>query len=433
MGKQCFRAARVPNPALCRHTARATRSAAVCLAALAAAACGGRAHDEAIDVAPGKSELLLLDGLGRPVAQTRALVDGKVVTTNDEGRAELGELPARYDVVIAVGTTVRAFMGLQARSPTIEIANRQLDFSNEHQARVNISSATTVSNQSVFYAAGVTGADISRQTMGYNGDGKSSWAIIGWAGAGDVTLSAQAMLAEMDPKTQSVLRYSGFASQTWPNAAQQGTVDWTPAFEAPPFETKTIHVDLSLPLDMSIRWYSVNLRRASGEMGPIGVFYSGARADLLVPDLPGATFDIFASLDGPGGSYQVVMRAVSAGATVHAEGAGGLRQLAPQDGMENVTPETNFGWSTQPGVVYELLAFSDSDTQPWYDYLVATSASTAQLPDASALGIPFPAGVTLQWLARSERGFDSLDDYAAAPDAATGTGFSDYRTITTAP
>lgn len=127
------------------------------------------------------------------------------------------------------------------------------------------------------------------------------------------------------------------------------------------------------------------------------------------------------------------MRAVSAGATVYAEGGDGLRQLAPEDELVNVTPETDFSWSAQPGSVYELLAFGDSTTQPNYNYLVATTTSTARLPDTSALGVRFPAGLSLQWLARSERGYASLDDYAAASEAETGTGFSEYRTFTTAP
>jgi hypothetical protein len=407
--------------------------AAVCLVAQGIAGCGGRAADEAGGATQGKNELLLLDGLGEPVAQTRALIDGKVVTTDDQGRAELGTLPASYDAVIAVGTDVRAFVGLKARSPTIEIADRELDPSNEHVARVNISRASTPPNQSLYYAAGVTGGNISRQTLGYNGDDKSSWAIIRWAGAGDATLSAQALLADIDPRTRSVVGYSGFASKIWPNAAQQSTADWSPEFEAPAFETKTIHVELSLPDEVSVGWYSVSIRQESGETGPIGAFYSGASADLLVPDLPGATFDIFAALSSPVGSYQIVMRAVSAGATVHAEGGDGLQQLAPETGTGNVTPETEFSWSTGPGYVYELLAFSDSTTQLNYNYLVATTGSSARLPDTSALGVPFPAGLTLQWLARSERGYASLDDYAAASQALTGTGFSDYRIFTTAP
>ncbi|MEI9938599.1 MAG: hypothetical protein WDO69_15385 [Pseudomonadota bacterium] len=148
-----------------------------------------------------------------------------------------------------------------------------------------------------------------------------------------------------------------------------------------------------------------------------------ASADLLVPDLPGATFDIFAAIYGPGGSYQTVMHAVSAGATIYAEGGDGVQQLAPVSELENVTPKTDFSWSGQPGSVYELLAFSDSTTQPSYDYLVTTTASSARLPDTRALGVPFPAGATLQWLVRSERGYASLEAYAAAPEAETGTGY----------
>jgi hypothetical protein len=78
---------------------------------------------------------------------------------------------------------------------------------------------------------------------------------------------------------------------------------------------------------------------------------------------------------------------------------------------------------------YELFAFSDSTTQPRYNCLVATTAGTARLPDTSALGVPFPAGLTLQWLARSQRGYASLDDYAAASEATTGTGFSGVQAL----
>jgi len=415
-----------------RRTARATRDAAACLLALGALGCGGRAHDEARSGKRDKQELLLLDSLGQPVPGWQALIADQLVTTNDEGRAELGELPASYDAVIVVGSSVLAYLGLQARSPTIEFPNSRVG-SNDHGASVYISKANATPNHPMYYAVGVTGEGISRQTLGYNGDEKSNWATISWAGSSEVTLSAQAFLADVDPQTGSVLGYSGFASKTWPNAGRQNNVDWTPEFEAPPFKAKTIHVELTLPPDVSVRWYSVNLRQPSGESGPIGTAYAGPSADLVVPDLPGATFDIFVVLHGPGNDYQVRMRDVTAGSTVHAEGGNGLQQLTPEDGLTGVTPNTDFSWSAQPGSVYELLAFTDSGIEPYTEYFVATAATSVRLPDTSALGLPFPSSATLEWLVRSERGPASVDDYAAAPYSATGTAFSDYRTFTTAP
>jgi hypothetical protein len=409
-----------------------TRGAAVCLLALGAFGCGGRAHDGARSEQRDKHELLLLDALGQPAAQAQALIADKLVTTDDEGRAELGELPASYDAVIVVGSSVLAYQGLHARSPTIEFPNSYLG-SNEHGANIGILKPTTTPKQQMYFAVGVTGEGISRQTIGSNGDDKSSWAIIWWAGPSDVSLSAQAFLADMDPKTGSVLGYSGFASKAWSNAGQQNDVDWTPEFEVPPFKTKTIHVELTLPPDVSVGWYSVTLHQPSGEIGPIGTAFAGPSADLVVPDLPGATFDIFALLYGQGSDYQVQMHDVSAGSAVRADGANSPKQLTPEDGLTDVTPKTNFSWSAQLGFVYELLAFADSNEQPYTDYLVATTATSARLPDASALGVPFPSNLSLRWMVRSERGPASVDDYAAAPNTATGTGFSDFRSFTTAP
>jgi len=416
-----------------RPTMWGLRIGAVCALAQATAACGGHAQDEAGNVTSSKHELRLLDEFGQPVAQTRALIDGKVVVTDDDGRAELGELPASYDAVVAIGTDVRAFLGLKARSPTIEITDRELFAGTEHIATVNISNVKPGPNQVLCYAAGVTGEKSPPQTLGYNSDDQSSWAVISWAASGDEALSAQAFLADFDPATQSVIGYSGFASKTWPHAAQQQSVAWTPDFQAPAFETKTIHVDLNIPADESVAWYSVGIQESSGLAGPIGSFSGGTSADLVVPDLPGASFDVFAALDGPGGSYQIAMHAISAGATVHAEGGVGVQQLAPVDGLMNVTPETDFRWSEQPGSIYELLAFSDSNASVSYNYVIATSGSIAHLPDTSALGVPFPSGLTLQWLARSERGYASVDNYAAARSTETGTGFSGYQKFTTAP
>lgn len=239
MGEQGLQASRAPNTVLRWRTTRTVWTPAVCLVVLLGVSCGGQISDEAGRVR-GKSELLLLDQLGQPVAQTRALIDGKVVMTDDEGRAQLGELPASYDAVIADGTYVRAFMGLKARSPTIELANRNLHFNNEYVANVNISKVNTGANQGLFYAAGVTGEGIARQELGYNSDDKWSWATLSWAGAPEVTLSAQAFLAQLDPETRYVVGYSGFASKSWSNAARQQTVSWTPEFDIPTFKTKTI-------------------------------------------------------------------------------------------------------------------------------------------------------------------------------------------------
>lgn len=306
------------------------------LLALAAVSCGGHATQQ-------NHELRLLDSLGLPAAHTQALVDGKLVTTDEDGRAELGELPARYDAVVVVATNVFAFAGLEARSPTLELDNVYLGNGDQHGASVTISKASTPAEKQLFFAVGVAGGEIARQSMGHNSDEESSWGSVTWVGEGDVTLSAQAFQADLDPESGSVVGYSGYASQTWPNAGRQSSVDWTPEFGPPTFGTKTIHVELAIPADVSVGWYSVYLVRSSGENGPIATVHAGPSADILVPDLPGASFDIYAVLGGPAGTSQVALRGVSAGATVHAEGGDGLRQLAPEDASENVTPETEFG------------------------------------------------------------------------------------------
>ena len=430
MKQRRSRGSGLSNGALGRRTARATHGAALYLLTLAAVGCGGRAHDQARNGERDKHELLLLDALGQPAAQVPVLVGGKLVTTNDEGRAALDELPAKYDVVIVVGANVLAYQGLQTRSPTIEFPNSYVG-SDEHGAKVEISKATTTTNQRLYYAVGVSGQDISRQTLGYNSDAQSSRVTLAWAGPSDVTLSAQAFLADVDPQTGTVLGYSGFASTAWSNAGRQN-VAWTPEFEAPSFESKTIHVELTLPPGVSVASYSVNLRQPTGERGPIGTAKTGPSADLVVPDLPFATFDIFALLRGPNTDFQIPMRGVSAGSTVRAEGANSPQQLTPENGLIGITPETNFSWSAQPDSVYTLLAFTDSDKQPYMNYLVATTETSARLPDTSALGVPFPSGVTLRWMAHAERGHASVDDYAAAPYTSIGTGASSSRTFTTA-
>jgi hypothetical protein len=379
-----------------------------------------------------KHELLLLDTLGQPAARVQALINGQIVTTNDEGRAELGKLPARYDAVVVAGSYVRSYLGLAARSPTIRFPNSYLA-TNEYVARVNIAIPNTSPNQVMFYTAGATGEEVLPQTMGYNTSGGYHWADIVWAGPSDATLSAHAFLADVDPDTGSVLRYSGFASKDWPNGGPLRTVQWTPEFEPPAFETKTIHIELSLPANMSVGWYSVRMQLASGEGGPISESRAGASADLIVPDVPGATFDVIATLFGPGEEAQIFMRDLVAGATVHAAGSVGVDQLAPKEDAMNVTPETEFSWSGPSDPVYELTAFTELDTKPRYNYVVATTGMATRLPDTSALGLPFPSGLTLKWVARSLRGHVSLDDYAAAPFAETGTGSSDFRTFTTRP
>ena len=143
--------------ALVRQSARAMRAFTVCLLAQSLAGCGKRSHDDVRSNTSSWSELVLLDALGQPVAQTQALIAGRVVMTDDSGHAELDELPASYDAIVANGHDVRAFLGLTTRSPTIALSNTYLSLGNERATYVYIANSTPATNQYVYEVAGVTG------------------------------------------------------------------------------------------------------------------------------------------------------------------------------------------------------------------------------------------------------------------------------------
>jgi hypothetical protein len=369
--------------------------------------------------------LTLTDALGVPFGSVDVLVAGTVVTTNDEGRARVDDLPAVYDVAVVDGTTVYAFLGLTSRAPLIELfATRPEDHRTEEDV---LFPADVTESQTLFVTAGVTSPAGLKQATYFRPMDAGTSAIVTWVGSAAATLSFEAFLAEVDDTTGAVTNYVGYATteRVFDGSAME---TWTPDFQPLPFDTVSMPVEVEAPPGGSVGAIDPWIEEPNGRRGTFGSVRNGGTITLLLPQEPGADFGFLAlGSDDTGSSESEVRGAPGSGVVSGTLGSSPV-PLAPDDQAAGPL-DTDFTWTASDGNVYELTAYATDGSS--LDYYVVSAVPSIRLPDVSALGFS-PGARALSWSAEWLEGPSSVDDFAAGASV-TRWGMSTNRHFTLEP
>jgi hypothetical protein len=381
-------------------------------------------------------QLLLLDEFARPFVDVPVLVDGAVVYTGDDGFAVLPEVGVTYDVSFVDHQRAWVFQGLSSRAPVLalpSVGNSGAVFETavEVQKPANLGDDT-----SIRFMAGIEELTGTTPFLTFsNSDGDVEFDVT-WPDIEPATLSAAAFLVQSDPLTQQPLAFLGYATGEWPQVPAK--VAWSPTFDSS-LVGSSVHIDLTVPPGSSVADYQAIAADAAGRSGvvssapgnPAAESAGRASGDVLVPDLPGTTFSMTAETLASDGRFIASSPAgVHAGETVQLVAQAPPALVAPQDG-DSVDADTEFSWLPGGGTLHYWSGATVDDGAEFQFTVVGTQPSV-RLPDLTALGIPFPWGRSLDWLAGDVVGAESLDAYAAgAPDG--GLGFSFTRQVFVAP
>jgi hypothetical protein len=394
------------------------------IAACLLGACGasdGEAKGKPSSPTPSHpGSLLVLDQRDQPIPALRVQIDGALVTTDANGRASVPNLSQRYDAVTRVDSYVYAYQGLSSRGPTLKL---RLASSTAAASSFFLElKAEPGTNQELYLVVGVESEDAQPFVTG-----SPQSLAVNWYGSSSATLSVEAFLADVDPMTRAVLGYAGYAQHSW--AAANGMSDtWEPTFSAPPFDTTTIHVDLSAPADTTLVAAGLLLEPSAGKQGFFGAVQATRPSiDFLVP-ATAARYEVYAQVARENDNSSATAHDVTAGARVNLTVPAAPAAIAPADSTADVTLDTEFTWSPVTDAVYYLIATSSLPPAP--SYFVFTSTPSAHLPDTSALGLELPQVASYSWSACSASHV-SLDSYAAGARP-TGGGASAPRNFQTA-
>jgi hypothetical protein len=375
-------------------------------------------------------QLLLLDQYKLPYANMPVLVDDTLVTTDADGYATMPAVGDQYDVSVVAGDLAYVFHGLSTRSPVVRLVVSGTG-AGVSSMSLAMASPPLRDDQTLVYSAGFANIAEDQQFFGTSIDAEGLSLEGHWAGSSPVTFSAEAFVVDVDPSTGGPLAFTGYASRSW-KVTPGAELSWTPSPTAPPFATAAIQVSVSLPAGAQVTSYDVWAREASGRQSHLGPIVSFAYTDekVLVPDLPGAVFDVIAGTGDGTSVFEAEADGLHAGDQVTLEAHSGPVPLSPEDGAD-VSLDTDFTWTEDEGAVYRLF-LTAHDGDKTRTYVIVTTEPTTRLPDLTALGAPFPSGQELSWQIFSLPGVAPLDHFAA--DGHYGsTGYSMPRTATATP
>jgi hypothetical protein len=407
------------------------RAAWLAVALFALDACGSSKHHEPGSDSTGgegRGTLLVLDTVHAPVSGVQVLVNGAVVTTDENGEATLPSgLPASYDLAVVSNSHVYAFVGLKTRSPSVVLANQYLSAELAHTRLVLPIPADLDLNQQILLTVAVIGEDAEHQDYGGNFGNTEIDEDVYWVGSPSATVSAEAFLVDVEPSSGAITDYVGYATQDWPNAGGL-ELTWSPTFGPMPVDTTNVEFAVDLPAGAIFDFDEAFVTETSGRSGKMASTQNGATAKLLVPNLPGAHYDLQGLTHDTESSFVAEAHGVAPGATAHAQALTGPKQVAPADRATDVTADTDFTWTAPEGAIHHLLAYT-ADAGPYLEYSITSAVPSVRIPDLGALGLPFPAGRTFAWSANTDYGQSSLDTYAAG-ERSTGWGYSKPRSFT---
>ena len=397
------------------------------LAACLALGCGGESARSGVQASSGPAALRLVDEIGQPLPRTALLVDGAIVTTDEFGRATTDPLPAKYDVAVVVGSNAYAAIGLTTRSPLLElpdIASPELT----SYATINVEDPPDLSAYDrVVLIAGVTDLAADQQVVSLDSLQVDPYVQATWPGNAERTLSAEAVVADLDDAEFSVVGYSGYAARSF-QLSPDDQVTWHPTFLPVPFATAAIHVDSDAVALVRPVIYGSQVHEAAGPSGGLTFAMGTPSADLMVLDLPDARYTVTAQSYYDTGVFVAAQDDVEVGASVTFQAAPPPELLAPEDGA-SIALATEFRWIVMEGAVYRLIAYTDDGEDPFVQYEVVTAEASAKLPDLSALGLASLRGRMLAWTVHAEYGPTSVDeDVAGTPLSGWGVAYSRLAT-----
>ncbi|MFY0577073.1 hypothetical protein ACN28S_24615 [Cystobacter fuscus] len=338
---------------------------------------------------------ILIPGNGRqPVA-----VDGS-------GAFSISDVTPPYDVIVAdkERRVATVFKGLTLETLTVPLV-LDLDADQpdpEHRATVE---GTVTGEQP---SSAITTTSLLFASTGGEGSGSvepsGTYSLnVDWSGATSVSGTIYALQSERSNPVSLRTSYLAFGQRDNVTVSKDATL---PAQDIAlsPVTNSRLAGTFTVPEGYALSLSTLSLAFKPGSEISLGLAsVSSGTFDYVVPQIPQATFSIFAvasprSAEGEIGTL-LFKRGLTAGTTnASIEIQAPARPAQPADAAKDVTRTTGFSWSPFVNGVHVLMLQEDkSENQTPYTVTIYTSGTQATPPDLSAFGIDLPANTEFTW------------------------------------
>jgi len=364
------------------------------------------------------------DALGKGVAGATVLIGSQQTTTDGTGNFSVIGVTTPYDATVVQGTASRTYKGLTRADPTL-VGPTLGSAANHGVVTGSVSGGDALPAPSdktvVAWGSPETSANANVTT--------NPWTMnLGWNGASTTTGNVHAL--QWTPTGGAPTAYKGYGVTTGVDVAGGATVNNVAvAMTAPAASTISGNVALAAGVSLSLKDLRIDF--ADGASFAVGTALGGTTAfNYAVPDGIGSTATVSASGMYPGssGTFTRVsgLAAGSTGTTIDLL----VPSLysTPDADATGVTHGTDFTWTAFPGAVYAVTFFTNVQGAP--TYFVITSATSARIPDLSALGITLPTGTQYGWTIAPVSPWASVDAYAGGVSGFPSTGTVQFSIAT---
>ena len=370
------------------------------------------------DVGPVKGTVHDVEGRAYPGVELR--LGSRTAITDAEGHFEFAGAPATYDVIaLLYGGGVYVYSGLTRRDPTLRIFDRYSLENRTLYARVTVTtpSPDTDTIKVVAFFELTDAVDFNS----YNSDkidGVTSFYVY-WVGSKAVGIRLHAFQLGLDSATRAPTRILGYAREDR-RMVDQDSIDWVPAWKDVPFADATIEANATAPAGYT--GFDAVLFIRPNDRAPAFRFSEFAQREahvsFLVPDMPGALFDVEMRASAADASTgRRTRRLTLSSPSPLLEMEPGPISGTPRDGSTGVGAGTKLQWSNPTGrPAYVLVNLNKSIATKYPTYYLVTAGNSIAIPDLSRLNIVFPRGVEGYWKVFSTSA-TTVDDLAALGNA----------------
>jgi hypothetical protein len=375
------------------------------------------------------------DEFGQPFEGLDVVAGDVVTVTDQEGRFSVSA-GARYDVVLRHYRDVYAYQGMSSREPVFKLANLAAPSSTHRHVPISI---TFPAPDAGVQTTMVAGLDCAATHSSFSSSGYDSvlreYSLM-WMGEEtcDLVLYAFEFEADATGAPARYLRYDEWRGPITSGKPFGWSVEWRPMI----FESAPIRATAVLPDDYSI-W---RVRLAMGLAARTSAFWfldispEGDDFSLLVPDVPGSTFELAVLATGNhSSSRRSTSGLTTSAAPTQVTVEPGPTGLYPPPEATGITQGTRFSWiKGSEGITFANFLPTLKGTEA-LSYYIATADSELRLPDLSMLGEELPSAAEYEWSVFVTTAA-SLDELAAhgrqVPNLLASTyAYSGYQTFTT--
>ena len=281
------------------------RSLPALLLAATTAACGTVAVSETVSGT-------VLDSTGAPLAGALVLAGGSPTSTDEAGRFSAAGVAAPYDVAVVAPSTAwpsrvwpHVYLGMSDTAPTLRV-NYFAPTTPSCTLVVTLPATPSPLATSVHVEVPDGSPAVSYATSGEPSATQPSFSLR-WTAAAKVRVHA--FQSQVDPVTMATVHYVGYDT-TELELADGAALQWSPSWKPPPFSESVVTATFDVPPRTTRSW-GTSIRAfhtllATSAAAPEGSF--------VVPELPGASFEITGIAAGDAGQSSTTLPGVAPGA-----------------------------------------------------------------------------------------------------------------------